>query len=95
MAMDPVMRDPDGARMRRPAPIAMNPDVALAVPAVIAVNPYIAGMRARTVLFHNGSRRTDTNHHADLREGSRRGKGKREKTSQNSFLHSFPNLQRI
>jgi len=69
-AMFPVMGNPDRIGMRRMNPTAVNPDVAVAVPTVIAVVPDPAGMRWMVVdlddrlgrryanddLRHNGSR---------------------------------------
>jgi hypothetical protein len=62
----PVARDPDGAGMWRAAIGAMNPDVAVAIPAVIAGHPDPAGMRCgRNNLYGPGWRWADTNDNAD------------------------------
>jgi len=57
------MGDPDIAGMRRANPVAVDPDVAVAIPAVIAVNPDPAFMRRTLVGFVNGRRRRHANNH--------------------------------
>ena len=63
----PAMSDPNGAAMRRADPVAVDPDVAVAIPAVIAVDPYITVMRRTVVRFDDGRRRRHAHHNSDLR----------------------------
>jgi len=67
-----VMGNPDCAGMRRTNPIAMNPDVAVAIPAVIAIDPDPSGMRWMVVDLDDGRRGRHTNDH--LRGCDRRRK---------------------
>ena len=60
-ALLPAMRNPDRAAMRGADPMAVDPDVAVAIPAVIAVDPHITIMRRTVVLFDDGRGRRDTN----------------------------------
>ena len=71
-ALVPTMRNPDSARMGWLDPMAMDPDVAVPVPAVIAVDPDPAGMRWMVVDFDDGRRRCDANHDSDLRQSGGR-----------------------
>jgi hypothetical protein len=50
-AVYPMMGNPDGAFARRVVPVAAIPDVVMAIPAVIAVDPHISGMRCMLVMF--------------------------------------------
>jgi hypothetical protein len=66
----PLARDPDGSGMGRFGVTAADPDVAMAVPAVIAGNPYPAAMWwCRNNLHWTRRGWPDTNH--DLRRGGR------------------------
>jgi hypothetical protein len=59
----PLARDPDGSGTGRFGVAAADPDVAMAVPAVIAGNPYPATMWGRRNNLHRARRgRPDTNH---------------------------------
>ena len=60
-AVLPAMGDPDRAGMGRPDPMAMHPNVAMAIPAVIAVDPDPAVMRWMLVDFDDGRGRRHTN----------------------------------
>ena len=62
---------------------------------MIAGDPDVTRVRRRTVMLDNGSGRPNADHDANLRERHCRGKEKREKKSQNRFLHRFANLQRF
>jgi len=55
----PVALDPDGTGMRWTAVGAVNPDVGVAIPAVIAGNPDIAGTRGWDHLDRTWRRGTD------------------------------------
>src|SRR5271163_67680 len=61
MAMDPAMRDPTGAGMRRMVPAAGSPHVVGPVPAVVAADPYKPGLRRRTWMLDHGHRRSNLN----------------------------------
>ena len=69
-AMLPAMRDPDRAGMRRADPMAVDPDVAVSVPAVVAVVPNPTRMRRTVVGFVNGRGRRHANN--DLRKSGDR-----------------------
>jgi len=62
-AVRPMSCDPNRVGMRWFGPRAVNPDVVLAIPAVIAGLPNPTCMRTWTPLFNDGCGRTDTNHH--------------------------------
>ena len=66
-ALFPAMGGPDRAGMRGVDPVAVDPDVAVAIPAVIAVDPNPTGVRRTIVDFDNGRGRRHANHHSDLR----------------------------
>ena len=66
----PAMRNPVGAWMRRPRPAPVNPDVAVAIPAVIAVNPDPTVMRWMVVDLDDGLRGSHAND--DLRHNGSR-----------------------
>lgn len=87
IAMDPVMRNPDSARMRRPHPVPFYPYVAMPVPAVIAVVPNPAGMRWVIVDLDNWGRGCNPHHHAYLGDGSRRQKRNSKQKRKNRFFH--------
>jgi hypothetical protein len=56
MAVFPVMRNPHGMRMRRTIPASGNPDVAIPVPAVIAVYPDKPVLRRWGTTLHDRCR---------------------------------------
>jgi hypothetical protein len=66
----PVMVNPDGAWMRGMGPKAMNPDVVLAVPAVVAFDPYPSVMRWMVMMLSERRRRRNADD--DLRHHNRR-----------------------
>jgi hypothetical protein len=80
-----MVRDPDSAGVRRMNPAAVNPDVAVPVPAVITVVPDPTGMRRTVVTFNDRSRRVDAN--VDLRQGNSREQSDGEQRRENLFLH--------
>jgi hypothetical protein len=55
--MRPVSVDPHSVAARRLDPVAGNPDVGAAVPAMITVDPHPAFVRAWTRMFDDGRRR--------------------------------------
>ena len=67
IALFPMMSDPYRAWVRRIAPKAMNPNVAVAIPAVIAVDPYPSGMRWMLVNLDYRRRRRYANNHLSHR----------------------------
>ena len=64
-AMFPVMGNPDGALVRRMRPMAMYPDVVVAVPAVVAVDPDPSSMRWMVMDLNDRCRRRNADE--DLR----------------------------
>jgi hypothetical protein len=62
----PAVRSPTLARMFRTPPLAWNPNVVVAIVAVIAGDPHISPIRRRTPVFVDGRRWTDANR--DLRK---------------------------
>ena len=78
-AMLPVMGDPDGVLMRWMSPIAMHPNVMVAIPAVIAVDPHPSRMRCMFMMFNDGRRRRNADD--DLRHRDRRSETESEKPS--------------
>lgn len=93
MATHPVMTNPDCVHVRWAHPTAWYPDIAAIIPAVIAADPYEAGLRRRTGTFNEGSRRRDPN--KDLRERRRRKQSESEKQRECNFLHYERVLQRV
>ena len=70
VAMHPVMGDPVLAMMGRTVPAPVNPDVAGAIPAVIAADPDKFRTRSRASGFNDGGGRSYADH--DLcKRGSR------------------------
>jgi hypothetical protein len=63
----PAMGNPDRAGMRGADPVAAHPNVAVPVPAVIAVYPDPALMRRRAIVFDDGRGRRHANHNSHLR----------------------------
>ena len=70
---------------RAALPAAGGPDVVVALPAMIAVDPHIASIRRRATPLNNRSRRPDANH--DLRERGRSGERKCKQQRECKFLH--------
>ena len=85
----PLSGDPDGPATRWTAVGTGDPDVAVTVPAMVAVNPNKTGLRRHAALFNNGSRWTYANR--NLRLGSHRNhshsQGQCEQYCQYNFLH--------
>ena len=69
-AVLPAMRHPDRAVMRRASPMTVDPDVAVAIPAVIAVDPNPSMMRRTVMSFDEGRGRLHA--HYDLRKSGGR-----------------------
>ena len=84
-ALFPAMGNPDGAGMRWTRPTAMNPDVAVAVPAVITVDPYPSLVRWTVMMLNDGWRWCNADD--DLRHRNRRRETQSEQPCQKSFLH--------
>ena len=61
VALFPMMSLPGGSRMRWVRPVAVNPHVAVAVPAVISVNPHPSLMRWMIVDLDDRRRGRHTN----------------------------------
>ena len=84
-AMLPAMRNPDRAMMRGANPVAVNPDVAVAIPAVIAVDPNPTFMRRMVVDLDDRLGRR--NAHNDLRHTGGRNETDSKQQRQRSFFH--------
>jgi len=82
----PLTFDPDGAVMRRAAVGSVDPDVAVAIPAVIAGNPDVAFMRGDGYDLH-GTWGRRANADDDLRVGGANGKEKAAGCNEKLFLH--------
>jgi len=90
----PTMRDPYRAFMRRVGPVAVDPDVAVAVPAVIAVDPNPSAVRRTVVGFDDGIGRRYANY--DLRKSGGRRETNCKQQRQCSFFHgSFPSMVNV
>ncbi len=81
----PVMVDPDSAGMRRMRPKAVNPDVVLAVPAVVAFDPYPPIMRWMVMMLRDGWRRRNADD--NLRKCGRGSETQSEQPCQESLFH--------
>jgi len=68
--MLPVMGDPNRVAMRGANPVAVNPNVAVAIPAVVAVDPDPTFMRWMVVDLNDGRGGLHPNH--DLRRNGGR-----------------------
>ena len=84
-AMLPAMRDPDRATMRGANPVAVNPDVAVAIPAVIAVDPDPTFMRWMVVDLDDG--RGGRHANDDLRRNGGRNEADSKQQRQCGFFH--------
>ena len=74
--MFPAMGLPDGAGMLRARPVAVDPNVAVAVPAVIAIDPHPVAMRWAIVNLDDGRRRLYANHNLSHHGCGRHAKSK-------------------
>jgi len=93
VAMNPAMGHPDRVGMRRSCPVSGNPDVARAVPLVVAGDPNPARMRRRAVMLDDGCRRPYMDHNPDLGHCSRRCETKSEQNCQCDLFHRICNLR--
>ncbi len=84
-AVLPAMGDPDRAGMRGANPVAVDPDVAVAIPAVIAVDPDPSIMRRTIVCFVDGRGRRHANN--NLCQSGGRNETDSKKQRQCSFFH--------
>jgi hypothetical protein len=69
VAVFPAVGNPDSAGMRWTGPAAVDPDVAVAIPAMITINPHPAVMRWMIVNFNDWFRRRNAD--VDLRHCDR------------------------
>ena len=81
----PVMVNPDGAWMRGMGPKAMNPDVVLAIPAVVAFDPHPSDMRRIVMMLNDGWRRRNADD--DLSHRNRGSETYSEQPCQKCLLH--------
>jgi hypothetical protein len=88
----PVAGYPDCSVMRRPAMRSGNPDVAMPIPAVVARNPDIAGMRSSGHNL-NRARRRRANADDDLSVGSADCKKESGYGDKESALYVHENLR--
>ena len=70
VAVNPMMGNPVPTGVGWTIPAAGCPDVAIAVPAMVAVDPNISAIRRWWTALNDGGRRSDADH--NLREGSGR-----------------------
>ena len=85
IALLPVMGNPHGAGVRRMNPISSHPNVAVAIPAVIAIMPNPAGMRRVVVFLNDGRRRRNTNDY--LSDSGRRHETESKQQRECSLFH--------
>jgi hypothetical protein len=85
--MPPSASNPDSVGAGRRGPAAGDPDVAGAVPAVIAADPNPATMRARARMFDDDRRRSNADDNA-LGEGRRQAE-ERGRGDKKQFLHKW------
>ena len=52
MAMNPMVPNPARMRMGRTLPAARNPNIVVAVPALVTVNPYKSRLRRHAAIFN-------------------------------------------
>ena len=81
----PAMCDPDTAAMRWAHPMAMNPDVAVTVPAVVAIDPHPSRVRWMFVDLDDGCRWRNADD--DLRHRDRRSETQGKQPCQKSLFH--------
>ena len=81
----PVMVDPDSAGMRRMRPKAVHPDVVVAIPAVVAFDPYPSVMRWMVMMLRDGWRRRNADD--NLRKCGRGSETQSEQPCQESLFH--------
>ena len=86
-AVDPVMGNPDPARMRRTVPAPRDPDVTGSVPTLIAGDPHVAGMRWPAIVLMDRGWGPYPDHNAHLGHGGRGNHNKREQYCQNGLFH--------
>ena len=87
MTVNPAMGYPARVRVRGTIPAAWNPDVAAAIPSMVAVYPDVFSTWAGAARFNDGSGRSNADH--NLRKSSGRQEGDCEQQSQYEFLHGF------
>lgn len=85
IALFPMMADPDGAGMGWVSPKTVNPDVAVAVPAMMSFDPYPSVMRWMVMLLNDGRRRRNADN--DLRHCNRGSEAQSEQPCQKSLFH--------
>src|SRR6185312_11816995 len=90
-AVGVMARNPASVRMRRRYVLTGNPDVGVAVPALVALVPYPVAVlrRGRRYPFAAGRRRCDANVEPDLRAGDQSAPRKEDRGGgrENLFLH--------
>ena len=86
-----VMSNPDCAGVRWATPIAFDPDVAVPVPTVIAVDPNPSRMRWMIMDFDDGCRRRNADN--NLRHSNRGSETQGEQPCQKRLFHRNLNLR--
>lgn len=79
------MVDPDRTVMWRTHPLAMDPDVAVAIVTMVAVVPYPSVMRWMVMMLNERRRRRNADD--DLRNCNRRSETQSEQPCQKSLFH--------
>ncbi len=91
--VNPAVSHPVRVRMRRTLPVAVNPNIVIAFPAMVTVNPDKSRLRRHAALFNNRSRGAYAN--CNLRLRSRRNhcqsQSEGEQYRQCNFLHDDSN----
>jgi hypothetical protein len=90
VAMDPAMGNPVSMGMGWALPATGNPDVAIAVPAVVAIDPDEFAAGGDGARFNDGGGWSDTDN--DLRKGRSRQQSYSKQQSWNKLLHGFDSL---
>jgi len=84
-AMHPVPAHPYRVRVRRHGPVSMHPYIAVPVPALVSINPYVPRPRSGWPAFHQTRRRTHA--HINLPVSHRGAQHGCRKGGQQKLLH--------
>ncbi len=82
----PAVGDPNRTRVRGMRPVAMMPDIAVAIPAMVPINPHPSRMRRMIVNFNDWFRRRNAD--IDLRHCNRGQQANRQQQRESCFFHA-------